>query len=214
MDGFIPVCGCVEQFGDGTPALKLGTNRPLVFVQDALPGFSRDDVWAWLREAHARWGAVCDWKATRIMDLSEAGPTDFVNLVTVADLGGRGVLADQMLPYTGGNVLRMRINNRIQWRATDGQMTGGLIDPIRTLCHEIGHFQGHQHWPVGAPAELMEPTVSQTIIGPQSTEGKVSAGWFGNPVVTPTPGGKGRVEFDLDARKVYVPAGWSVEVAR
>lgn len=180
------VCGNGEQFGDGTPALKLATNRPLVYVQDALPSHSWDEIWTWLAEAHARWGAVCDWRARRIMDMTEAGPTDVVNLVTVADLGGGGILADQMLPYTGGRVLRMRINARIRWQATDGAMPQGTIDPIRTLTHELGHFQGHAHWPVGAPPELMEPTVSHTVIRPQPTEARVSAGWFGS-VLPPEP---------------------------
>lgn len=183
-------CGSVEQFGDGTPALKLATNRPLVMVQDALPGFSRDVIWSWFVEAHARWGSVCDWQARRIMDMSEAGPNDFVNLITVADLGPSGVLADQMLPYSGGNVLRMRINSRISWHATDGRMPSGKVDPLRTLTHELGHFQGHAHWPVGEPTELMEPTISHVIIGPQPTEARMSANWFGVPIiVTPPPTG-------------------------
>ena len=175
------VCGVVEQLGDGSPSLKLPTNRPLVLIQDALPNHSKDEIWSWMKEAHARWGAACDWQARRISDPAEISPNDYVNLITVADLGGSGVLADQMLPYASGQILRMRINSRISWRATDGPMQSGTIDPIRTLCHEIGHFQGHVHWPEGAPPELMEPRVSQTIIGPQPTEGKVSAGWFGQP---------------------------------
>ena len=175
------LCGCLEQFGDGTPSLKLPTNRPLVFIAAAPPGYTLDEVWGWLKEGHDRWGAVCDWKAERIDDVADAGAGDYVQLVTVADLGSGGVLADQMLPYAGGRILRMRLNSRIAWKATDGYMQPGLIDPIRTVCHETGHFMGHSHWPVGAPAELMEPTLSQTIIGPQPTEGKVSSGWFGPP---------------------------------
>ena len=189
------MCGCVEQFGDGSPALKLGTNRPLVYVQDALPGFSRDVIWSWLKEGHARWGAVCDWLADRIDDMSDAGPNDIVQLVTVADLGGGGVLADQMLPYSGGSVLRMRINSRIKWKATDGQMASGTVDPVRTLCHETGHFQGHTHWPQGQPLELMEPYVQQTITRPQSTEGKMSASWFGQPVTPPPLPPSGDYDF-------------------
>lgn len=173
------ICGVQEEFGDGSPTLKLPTNRPLVLVRDPLPQHPVEEIWEWVEEAYRRWTAVCDLVPKRIFDLTEAGPNDVVNLITVADLGGGGVLADQMLPYQGGRTLRMRINSRIKWQATDGQMVGGTIDPRRTLCHEIGHFLGHSHWPVGAPAELMEPTVSQKIISPQPTEAKVSAGWFG-----------------------------------
>lgn len=189
------VCGCAEMFGDGTPALKLQTNRPLVFVRDALPGFSQDDIWGWLKEGHSRWKNVCDWGVRRIMDLSEAANTDYVQLVTVADLGDAGVLADQMLPYTGGRILRMRINSRISWLATDGLMSSGTVDPIRTLCHETGHFMGHSHWPAGAPLELMEPYIQQEITRPQQTEGKVSAMWFGKPHVVegPPPEGTFRI---------------------
>lgn len=201
MNGDIPlVCGNSAEFGDGTPALKLQTNRPLVYIRDELSGYSRDEIWSWLKEAHARWGTVCDWRAVRIDDLNDAGANDYVQLVTVADLGGGGVLADQMLPYNGGRTLKMRINARIMWKATDGRM-GSAVDPIRTLCHETGHFMGHQHWPVGAPDELMEPTVSNTIIRPQPTEAKMSASWFGPPDGNPppTPGKKKLViEFDGD----------------
>ncbi len=180
------VCGCVEQFGDGTPALKLATNRPLVFVQDALPGFDQDAIWSWFNEAYnKRWASVCDWQAKRIRDMSEAGATDYVNLITVADLGGSGVLADQMLPYSGGRVLRMRLNNRIQWRPHDDAGQG--IDPVRVIVHEGGHFMGHAHWPVGQPTEIMEPTYNRNIITPQQTEGRVSASWFGLPVAEPGP---------------------------
>ena len=181
------ICGVRETFGDGTPALKLGTNRPLVLVRDSLPQHTRDEIWNWLQEANARWSGVCNWQARRILDITETGANDYINLVTTADLGSSGVLADQMLPYTGGRVLRMRINNRIQWKAADGPMPSGTVDPIRTLAHEIGHFMGHSHWPTGAPPELMEPWINDNITVPQPTEGRVSANWFGAPVPIPLP---------------------------
>ncbi len=182
-----PRCNNREQMGDGTMMLKLPTNRPLVFVQDQLPGFSRDDIWLWLKEGYDRWGEVCDLVATRIHNLSDASSNSVVQVVTVADLGGGGVLADQMLPYPNARRLTMRINVRIKWKATDGPMPSGTIDPIRTLEHETGHFMGHQHFPTGAPLELMEPYISQTIIRPQPTEAKVSAGWFGAPTAPIPP---------------------------
>lgn len=181
------VCGVAEALGDGTPSLKLPTNRPLVYVQDALPGHNQDEIWSWVKEAYARWTAVCDWRGMRILDIHDAPPDAIVHLITVADLGTGGVLADQVLPYTQATVLRMRLNVRIQWKATDGQMSGGFVDPIRTICHETGHFQGHSHWPQGAPPELMEPVLSQVVISPQPTEAKVSASWFGPPVVVQPP---------------------------
>lgn len=206
-------CGCTEAFGDGSPALKLPTNRPLVLVQDALPGHSVDILWTWLREAHARWGSVCDWQARRIFDPREAGAGDYVQLVTGADLGGGGVLADQMLPYAGGRILRLRINNRIHWRATDGPMGAGEIDPVRTLCHEIGHFQGHSHWPQGAPPELMEPAIRQDVIAPQPTEARVSAGWFGPPGNPPVPPPQPPGERVVTVRVEGLPPGWTARLA-
>lgn len=213
LPGF--ACGNGETFGDGTPALKLQTNRPLVFVRDALPDHAQDEIWSWMKEGHARWGAVCDWQARRIMDLSEAGPNDYVQLVTVADLGGGGILADQMLPYTGGRILRMRINSRVSWKATDGPMPSGTIDPVRTLEHETGHFMGHAHFPTGAPPELMEPYIQQGIIRPQPTEGRVSAAWFGPPVAvppvppTPPPSDLEQFGFDFTNKIVFYPGNWS-----
>ena len=180
-------CGCIQQLGDGSPSLKLPTNRPYVLIRDELPGWSKDDIWSWLKEGHQRWGEVCDWRAQRINDLSEAGGSGIVQLVTVEDLGGGGVLADMQLPYPNARILRMRINSRIKWKPTDGKMAAGTIDPIRTLEHETGHFMGHMHFPEGAPAELMEPFISQSIIRPQPTEAAVSARWFGQPTTPPPP---------------------------
>lgn len=172
--------------GDGTPALKLPTNRPLVLVRDPLPGWDRDAIWGWLDEAYnRRWGAVCDLRARRIFDLAEAGPADVVNLVTVADLGGGGVLADQMLPYTNARVLVMRINSRIKFVPTDGQMASGTIDPVRMITHEGGHFLGFQHLSTALPRDLMEPYILQEVIRPQAAEAKTALGWFGPPVTLP-----------------------------
>lgn len=180
------VCGNGEMLGDGTAALKLPTNRPLYFVRDRLPGYSVEYIAGWIAEAFASWGKVCNLVARRIMSEQEAGPDDVVCLVTVDDLGSSGVLADQVLPYPGGKVLRMRINNRITWKRSDGVMSGG-IDPLRCLTHELGHFLGLSHLPVGPPPDLMEPSIRNDVIGPQSTEAKIVAGWFGPPLTLPTP---------------------------
>jgi hypothetical protein len=183
----LPRCDNPEQLGDGTTMmLKLQTNRPLVYVKDPLPGYGVDVIWEWLRTAYARWTSVCDLEPRRILSPAEATPADVVNYVTVANLGGGGVLADQQLPFPGGTVLRMRINSVIKWVPTDGPMQGG-IDPVRTLCHEIGHFLGFQHYPTSDPRDLMEPTIHNNVVGPQTSESKVAVGWFGPPKPT-TPG--------------------------
>lgn len=197
------LCGVREALGDGSPSLKLGSNRPLVLIQDALPSHGRDEIWSWLEEAHNRWGKVCDWKAERIMDITDLGPNDYVQLVTVADLGTQGVLADQMLPYTGGRILKMRINYRVNWKRTDGPMPQGTVDPVRTLTHETGHFMGMQHYPTSPPKDLMEPYILQDIIGPQTAEGKMAAGWFGEPTVVPPPPPPGPTGVLIPASGLY-----------
>lgn len=205
-------CGCVQQFGDGSPALKLPTNRPLVLIQDALTGFTRDEIWLWMKEGYDRWADVCNIKPTQIMDRSDANLDDVVQLVTVADLGGGGVLADMQLPYPGARVLMMRINTRIKWKATDGPMSSGTVDPIRTLEHESGHFFGLQHFPTGAPKELMEPYIQQDIIRPQPTEAAVVRMWFGSPTPPvppgPTPPILGVVTIDQARGLINAAGSW------
>lgn len=200
-------CGCSETLGDGTPALKLATNRPLVYVRDSLPAHGKDEIFSWIRLAYQRIGEVCDWKGERIHNLNDAPAGRIVHLITVADLGNGGVLADQMMPYAGGNVLAMRINTRVHWQATDGQMQQGTVDPIRTLCHESLHFAGLSHFPAGDPPELMEPSISQTVIRPQPTEIRVLVGWFGQPGPTtdrppPIPNAGAVDEF---VKKIVIP---------
>lgn len=211
-----PQCGVAEMFGDGSMLLKLQTNRPAFCISDALPGYDADTIAKWIEEAFARWGQVADIVARRIKKLSDLKSGEYAVNVTVADLGTSGVLADQRLPHHGGFILPMRINNRINWVPTNGQMQGRTIDPIRTLCHELGHFLGHHHFPQSAPKELMEPTILQDIIGPQPTEAKITADWFGAPVAIPptgpttpkpdpTPRGKIAISVDLDTGNIAIP---------
>src|SRR5262245_18194260 len=127
-----PHCSNPEQLGDGTATLKLETNRPLVLVRDRLPQHGVGVIWEWTRTAYSRWTAVANVEPKRIFAMTEATSADVVQLVTVANLGSGRVLADQMLPYPGGNVLTMRINTVIRWNPTDGPMQQG-IDPVRTL---------------------------------------------------------------------------------
>lgn len=174
-------CGNTEAYRTRSEAMaaevKLQTNRPLYLIKEPLPGKSRDETAELYERAFKRWGKA-DIKTRRITDQAEAGPNDVVNLITAADLGGGGVLADQMLPNGSEKILQMRMNTRIKWMVTDSAMSDG-IDPVRVFCHEQGHFLGHEHWPKGPPAELMEPFISDDIIAPQPTEVAVTIGWFG-----------------------------------
>jgi hypothetical protein len=212
-----PLCGVPEMFGDGSMLLKLQSNRPAFCISDALPGYDVETIADWIEEAFSRWGQVADIKARRIKKLSDLKSGEYCVNVTVADLGTSGVLADQRLPHPGGFVLPMRINNRINWVPTNGQMQGRTIDPVRTLTHELGHFLGHHHFPQSAPKELMEPTILQDIIGPQPTEAKITADWFGAPVATPVPTppgpepkptdprGKISISIDFDTGNISIP---------
>lgn len=184
-------CGVVEQYQSRdkamTAAARLGTKRPLVYIQDALPGWTKEATGNAYMEAAARWTAGADIAWTLITDMAQAGPSNIVNKITVADLGTGGVLADQVLPNGSGRILPMRMNTRISWVKTDGPMPNGKVDVLRVFAHEIGHFIGHEHWPRGAPAELMEPFISDAIIKPQATELAVTVNWFGAPVPVPGP---------------------------
>ena len=207
-------CGCVQQFGDGTAAIKLATNRPLVFIRDALSGWTKDDIWTWIKEGYLRWGDVCNLAPTRIMSDSDAKPSDIVHYITVANLGGGGVIADQMLPYNGGKQLVMRINSIVKFKPTDGPMQSGTVDPIRALgVHETGHFIGLQHFPTGDPREIMEPYIQQDIIQPQPTESAVARMWYGSPttpppVPPPTPGMLGTVTIDQARGLINAAGSW------
>lgn len=170
------LCGVREMIGDGSAAVKLQTNRPLVYIADAPPGVTRESLTASYLEAFERWTRVANVETRLITDLAEAGPSDVLNYVTTHAHAGQ-VLADQQLPNGSSNRLVMRVSTRVNWSS---------VDLRAVLAHEIGHFLGHLHWPSGAPPELMEPVLS-SITHPQPTEARVTAGWFGPPKVNPTP---------------------------
>lgn len=189
------LCGCPENFGDGTALFKLPSNRFAYFVRDSLPNNSRDEIADWIAEAISRWRSVADIEGRRILRLEDLEAGELLDEITVADLGGGGVLADQQLPQPGVTRYRMRMNVRIKWVRTNGVMRAGEVDPVRTDCHELGHFLGFQHFPTSLPKELMEPRILPDIIGPQPTEAKIAADWFGPPKPgnepQPVPGAAG-----------------------
>ncbi len=174
------LCGCREQFGDGSALMALPKNRFVYVVETNLERNSRDDVASWIDEAITRWrDADIDIGGERIGHINDAKQDDIVLRIISKDLGGDGVIADQELPSRGKRIYQMRWNTRLTFVATDRSMRSGTIDPLRSGTHELGHFWGSHHFPVGSPDELMEPRITQHIIAPQPTETKLVQGWFG-----------------------------------
>lgn len=169
-------CGCRAQFGDGTPTYKLSNQRPTFYVKDAPPGFTRDQWIGFCMEAFGRWSAVCDvvWTPT-----NDSNAAQFLIFTHQFD-GPSGILADCEFPMPGGGQQQMRIDPSERWTTQ--------IDPLRVLCHEMGHGIGLQHFdPNVPPPELMNPIYSQTIDHPQSGEVSYVQKLYGLPqTVTPT----------------------------
>lgn len=180
------VCGCSEMFGDGRSALsKLPTNRPTFRFDGRLPGFTQLAVEDFIMEAfngRGGWSEVCDLK----LDKHPNTKTNPTNIVIDANLGRSGVLADQQLPVSNPP-LQMRINNIIAWVVAQNP-PAGQVDLLRTLRHELGHFIGLSHFPVGGPKELMEPSISE-IRAVQPTEAALVAKIYGEPQQIPVPPG-------------------------
>jgi hypothetical protein len=161
-------CRNAEQFGDGTvAALKLHTNRPTWYLRDELPWMKRAELEAVIQAAADRWTDVCDFKAVKAANEASA-----LWVFTVARMDGPGgTLADAMLP-NGARQQVCRID------VAENALRNKLVT---ILCHEIGHLMGSQHWPIGAPHELMEPQLSN-VTHPQPTEAGLMVQWYGPPV--------------------------------
>jgi hypothetical protein len=181
-------CGLKQRSGDA-PSFRHQRPNGTFFVTSALPGF---DLAPLIIAAAARWSAVANVSLTLARS-----PNDCDLLVEVHNLGGRGgVLADCELPANGYRPQKMRIDINETWGVFDGPEgpTRRETDLVRVLCHELGHYWGLEHFDPNPPAELMEPTYSQQVIGPQMAESRFMRNWYGPPKQTPVtpvplPGG-------------------------
>lgn len=129
--------------------------------------------------------------------------------------GPQSVLAWSELADNTNRPKTQRYDSGDKWVIEESPQSG--IDLARVACHEIGHVLGLPHDAANASA-LMRPSYSLAIRRPTARDADrlVALGYKrripGLPPPTPTPTPTlGRIEFDMDRKKVYVPPGWTVE---
>lgn len=168
-------CGMRAQFGDGNVTYRLQNQRPKVFVQDALPGISRDNLTQIFLDAFGKWAAVCDVVCVPVGDAASA---QFVVIGHQFD-GPSGILADAEFPAPGMAQQTVRIDVAERW--------GVNLNLTTVLCHEIGHLLGIPHFdPSVPPPELLNPVYNAAIDKPQSGDISFAQKLYGLPQ-TQTP---------------------------
>lgn len=173
-------CACTEAFGDGSQQVKLPSNLVTFRVDGALPGITVPQLEDACLQAWQRWAAVIGIK----VDKHPNPKTDPTQYVVPAQMdGSSGVLADQELPYRGGN-LRMRLDFSERWHIGDDP-PAGKINLLAVLCHEDGHCLGFQHiQPEGDP-DLMNPVYDRKIFVPQDDDISYGRKLYGPPLTAP-----------------------------
>lgn len=172
MDG-LRVCGLPEAMETGE--LRRPDALCRWYVTAGLPNLSRDALRSAVRQALAVWPLVAGVAS------EEASSEDAATLVirVAAIDGAQGVLADCQLP--GPPVQLMRLDGGEQWTVQIGRdVPADLIDIVRVLSHEAGHYWGMGHAPQGSP-NLMAPVYSRSIWTPQSWERDQMVSLYGPP---------------------------------
>lgn len=152
-------CRNSEQFGDGSPAVRLPNNEITVLIRDELPGMSRKQLTDDIMDAWALWAQVIGITVKLWLPEQGGKPTQ---VVTVHDFGDgiSGIQADQQLPFGNGTNLVMRIDVPTGKRNRE--------ERIAIYCHENGHCLGMSHAnPSDGVPDLMDPVLS-TIHVPQA----------------------------------------------
>jgi hypothetical protein len=133
-----------------------------------------------IEEALARWARVCGIKP----QYTPGNPRARIVVGSRYIDGSYGVLAESELPC--GNVAQCR-----QWYDTGdsfaifgGRRRGKTLDFIRIAAHELGHALGLGH--IGA-GNLLAPTYSDEVEGPQSGDIAEMQMRYGKPVTSPSP---------------------------
>jgi hypothetical protein len=168
------------QFGAGAVTYKLADQRPLFYVRDTPPQFTRRQWIEACSEAFGRWSEVCD---VIFQPTDDERLAQFVIFTHHFD-GPLGILADCELPAPRLTQQALRIDPTEKLQISDTP-DPGYLSALAILGHEMGHGLGLQHFPVGPPAEWMEPSLS-SISRPQATEAAYVAKLYG-PAKRKTP---------------------------
>jgi hypothetical protein len=197
-------CGCPDTLPATAGAAALPpAAATFVFESGGRPlqGISDEQARAAVLQAAGLWTAELPG-----LTLREAGAGERPDLLITTDYpsdGPGGVLADCQLP--GPRPQRMRLDRATPYVIQLGPMPRGVIDLLRVVAHEYGHFRGLNHLGRG----LMAPTVSATVDRPTPEDVAALARLYPGalrpaaplpPVAPPVPRG---VVLLIDGKQVY-----------
>jgi len=165
-------CRNTEQFGDGSPALRLRTNRPKVWFAASLPGMPLTKLKEIFFRGVNKWALVSNVRAIEATSQAEA---DWIIVPSRID-GKNGVLADMMMPGPQPQYMRLDVAEN----ASEEQLE-------QTCMHEGGHGFGLFHTPAGPPPEVMDPSLNMSVRTPQAAEAKLMESMYGPPLTQPGP---------------------------
>ena len=148
-----------------------------------LKGISAADFKAAAEEAWGYWAAVCGIRPNYSTNDRTANV-----LMHAADLGGPGgTLADSMLPcgLTANNKQMEQRYDGENWQIAETP-TGGKLDLVRVICHELGHALGSDHIAAG---NLLAPTYNPRVRRPQAGDVAEMVKRYGPPRTDQPPTG-------------------------
>jgi hypothetical protein len=213
----VPICGMLTQ-PEVLEAKWPGTSPRLPWHCD-ISGYrgqiSPDMLLGAFRLAWLWWADVLDITPEHVADASSA----LIRKHFAAIDGPSNVLAWSELADNTNRPKTQRYDSGDSWVIEESPASG--IDLARVACHEIGHVLGLSH-DTSNSGSLMAPSYSLRVRKPtdRDVQRALQLGYGRRASVPspPPPGAPprllGRIEQDLDRRIIYVPAGWTVEVAR
>lgn len=178
FDADTRICGVSDAIGQGGDCRWPDGDVSWTIVS-VIPGFTFEAMKAVVQTAFDRLAAVCGI-VPRYTDTARTARI----VINAASMDGpSGVLADSMLPCGNTRQCVQRYDSGEKWTIDDGP-AAGRIDLTRVVAHELGHACGISH--IG-PGNLMSPTYSQTIIGPQAGDIAELRRRYGPPKSRPIP---------------------------